>query len=105
MASELTPKTELPARAVVLVCTLGAGGVLYPQTRYEQREDGHLRITAGRSKAPVGLKVLQEAAALCLATCQELSPARLPGGAAPAGRTEDVSPVTGAAEQLNASNP
>lgn len=98
MGSELMSKTELPARQVVLVCDLGPGGLLHPVTRYDLREDGVMRITHGRAKAPLGLKVLQEAAALCLAVCQELSPARLPEAAVPAGRTEDVSPVEGTAE-------
>lgn len=98
MGCELMSKTELPARQVVLVCDLGPGGLLHPVTRYDLREDGVMRITHGRAKAPLGLTVLQEAAALCLAVCQELSPARLPEAAVPAGRTEDVSPVEGTAE-------
>jgi len=72
VSEELTSKAKLPPRLAVLVCEARPEG-LYPLTRYDLREDGHMEVAAGRSKAALGLQVLQDAVAVCFKTCGELA--------------------------------
>ena len=59
-------KTELPAEMAVIVCDVRTGNQLWPLTRIDRRQDGHVQFTSGAVNAPLGLTMLKEAFELCL---------------------------------------
>lgn len=66
MSDELKPKAALPARLAVLICKLDASGNLYPQTRLDEREDGHMIVVSGGIHAPLGIGILERAHGKCV---------------------------------------
>lgn len=107
------PKMQMPAEMAVIVCEVREHGNLWPLLRIEQRSDQHVQFTSGADRAPLGLRLLQQASQLVLNKTTELAAAQIaekiaagtmnlaattPQTAAPAvGTAADVPLATGAA--------
>lgn len=77
MSEELKSKMVLPARLAVLICKQDASGNLYPLTRLDERDDGHIVVSSGLAQAPLGIPILERAHAKCVQVATEQAAHRI----------------------------